>query len=251
MSEYLSDEEQVERLKRLLKTYGSSVLMGVLVALIAFFGWRLWQKHEAKDLDETMIQYEKIAEESTLAATDKAAQSRFISNVQTLVKGHPDSIFAMQALLLQAKVTAAQGEWAAAEKALTQAVGLKKQDTGYTNIAWVRLARTQVAQNKFDPALATLNNVTDPAFSASRDELKGDILLQKNDTEGAKKAYTAAWDALTKRQQPRELLKVKMNALGLSPAEITTPSPVRESAAVAPTPSVESAAPTPDQGAAS
>jgi predicted negative regulator of RcsB-dependent stress response len=249
MSEYLSDEEQVERLKRIVKTYGSSALMGVLIALIVFFSWRLWQKHEAKDLDETMMQYQKVADEAQLASTDKAAQSRFISNVQGLVKAHPDSAFAMQALLLQAKVTSAQGEWAAAEKALAQAVELKKQDAGFINIAWVRLARAQAAQNKLDPALAALNNVTDPAFSASRDELKGDILLQKNDVEGAKKAYTAAWDVLAKRVQPRELLKVKMNAVGLTPTDITPPTPVREAAVTAATP--ETAAPTPDQGAAS
>jgi len=251
MAEYLSDEEQVERLKGIVKTYGSSALMGVLIALIAFFSWRLWQKHEAKERDEAMIQYQHINDEIISATNDKAAQSRFISNVQALVKAHPESIFALQALLLQAKVTAAQGEWAAAEKALSQAVELKKQDAGYIALASVRLARVQAAQNKLDAALATLAKVTEPAFLPSSDELRGDILLQKNDIAGAKKAYSAAWDALAKRQQPRELLKVKMNALGLTPADIAPPSPVRESAAVASAAPVEPAAPTPDQGAAS
>ena len=250
MTEYLSDEEQVERLKRIIKTYGSSALMGVLVALIAFFGWRLWQKNQAKDRDEAMIQYQKISDDSTAATNDKAIQSRWIGNVQSLVKTHPDSIFAMQALLLEAKVTAAQGEWAAAEKALTQAITLSKQDAGFINLATVRLARVQAAQNKLDAALATLTKVSDPAFQPSSDELRGDILLQKNDSEGAKKAYTAAWDGLTKRQQPRELLKVKMNALGLSPADITPPSPVRQPTVATPD-TAAPAAPTPDQGAAS
>ncbi len=251
MTEYLSDEEQVERLKRIIKTYGSSALMGVLVALIAFFSWRLWQKHEAKDRDEAMIQYQHISDDANLAANDKAAQSRFISSVQSLVKTHPDSIFAMQALLLEAKVTAAQGEWAAAEKALIQATELKKQDAGYIALASIRLARVQAAQNKLDGALATLGKVTDPAFEPTVDELRGDILLQKNDTAGAKKAYNAAWDGLAKRQQPREVLKVKMNALGLTPADIAPPSPVREPAVAASDVNPAPAAPTPDQGAAS
>jgi predicted negative regulator of RcsB-dependent stress response len=111
---------------------------------------------------------------------------------------------------------------------LTQAVGLKVKDQGLMAIAWLRLTRVQAAQNKLDVALATLKNVQDPAFSASADELRGDILIQKNDVASAKAAYASAWSALVKRQQSRQLLKVKMNALGLEPVDIVTPNPIRD-----------------------
>ena len=228
MSEYLSDEEQIERLKKLIKTYGGAALTGVLLALIAFFGWRYWQNRQDVERFQAINQYQSIVDDSAKIAGDKAAQSRFISNVQALVKSDPDSVFSLQALLLQAKITGAQGEWASAEKALAQATTLKVKDDGLIAITWIRLARAQFAQNKFDAAIASLNNVTDPAFTASRDELRGDILLQKNDQAGAKKAYESAWAALVKRQQSRELLKVKMNALGLTPQEIKQPSPIRD-----------------------
>jgi predicted negative regulator of RcsB-dependent stress response len=130
--------------------------------------------------------------------------------------------------LMQAKVTADQGEWASAEKALTQAVGLKVKDPGLTTIAWLRLARAQFAQNKLDAALISLKNVKNPAFSASADELRGDILVQKNDIAGAKSAYASAWSSLVKRQQSRQLLKVKMNAFGLEPIDIVNPNPIRD-----------------------
>ena len=242
MSEYLSDEEQVERLKRLIKNYGSSALTGILLALIAFFGWHYWEKRQENKNTETMLQYQKVVVESEGAATDKAAQSRFISNVQSLVKANPNSIFALQALLLQAKVTAAQDEWAGAEKALTQAVALKVEDKGLINLAWLRLARVQAAQSKSDKALASLKNVSEPAFLASSDELRGDIFVQKNDLKAAKAAYESAWAALVKRQQTRELLKVKMNAIGLTPAEITPPSPIRQTPQISATPTENGAA---------
>ena len=245
MSDYISDEEQIERIQKWFKQYGKSVFTGILMALIAFFGWQLWQNRQAKANVETMNQYQRILEDSSKATADKAAQSRFISNVQALVQAHPDSVFALNALLLQAKITADQGEWAGAEKALTQAVTIKAKDQGLTTIAWLRLARVQVAQNKLDVALASLKNVTDPAFSASANELRGDILVQKNDVAGAKAAYQSAWDLLVKRQQSRQLLKVKMNALGLEPVDIVTPSPIRD----VPQP-VTAATPT-DTGAAS
>jgi predicted negative regulator of RcsB-dependent stress response len=228
MSDYLSDEEQIERLKKWIKNYGSSALTGVLLALIAYFGWQYWQNRQAQINNETMNQYQRILEDSSKATADKSAQSRFISSVQSLVQAHPDSVFALNALLMQAKVTADQGEWAGAEKALMQAVSLKVNDQGLIMIAWLRLARAQAAQNKLDVALATLKNVQDPAFSASADELRGDILIQKNDVASAKAAYASAWSALVKRQQSRQLLKVKMNALGLEPVDIVTPNPIRD-----------------------
>lgn len=242
MSDYLSDEEQVERLKRWVRSYGSAALTGILLALIAFFGWHYWEKRQENKNIETMNQYQKIITESEGAATDKAAQSRFISNVQALVKSNPNSVFALQALLLQAKVTAAQGEWAGAEKALTQAVALKVEDKGLINLAWLRLARVQAAQNKLDVALTTLKNVSEPAFTASSEELRGDIFVQKNDIKAAKAAYETAWAALVKRQQSRELLKVKMNAIGLIPTEITPPNPIRETPQISETPTETGAA---------
>lgn len=242
MSDYLSDEEQIERLKRWIKSYGSSALTGILLALIAFFGWHYWEKRQDNKNIETLNQYQKVIAESEGAVNDKAAQSRFISNVQALVKSHPDSVFALQALLLQAKVTGAQGEWVGAEKALTQAVSLKVEDQGLVNIAWLRLARVQAAQNKFDAAFASLKNVSAPAFSASADELRGDIFVQKNDNKAAKAAYESAWAALVKRQQTRELLKVKMNAIGLVPTEITPPNPIRETPQISATPTENGAA---------
>ena len=39
MAEYYSDAEQAERLKALAKTYGGSVVTGILLALSAYFGW--------------------------------------------------------------------------------------------------------------------------------------------------------------------------------------------------------------------
>lgn len=42
----LSDEEQLDSLKSFAKKYGSAMISGILIALIAFFGWEYWQKKE-------------------------------------------------------------------------------------------------------------------------------------------------------------------------------------------------------------
>ena len=40
----LSDDEQFDSLKSFTKKYGSAMISGILIALIAFFGWEYWQK---------------------------------------------------------------------------------------------------------------------------------------------------------------------------------------------------------------
>ncbi len=40
----LSDDEQLDSLKSFTKKYGSAIISGILIALIAFFGWQYWQK---------------------------------------------------------------------------------------------------------------------------------------------------------------------------------------------------------------
>ncbi|MFE8306215.1 tetratricopeptide repeat protein, partial [Acinetobacter baumannii] len=40
----MTDEEQLDSVKSFFKKYGSAMVTGVLIALIAFFGWEYWQK---------------------------------------------------------------------------------------------------------------------------------------------------------------------------------------------------------------
>lgn len=40
----MTDDEQLDSVKSFFKKYGSAMVTGVLIALIAFFGWEYWQK---------------------------------------------------------------------------------------------------------------------------------------------------------------------------------------------------------------
>jgi len=53
----LSDDEQLDNLKSFTKKYGSAMVSGVLIALIAFFGWEYWQK---KNLAASQIETAKV-----------------------------------------------------------------------------------------------------------------------------------------------------------------------------------------------
>lgn len=63
-------------------------------------------------------------------------------------------------------------------------------------LARQRLARVLAAQDKADEALKLLDGDADQAFLASREELRGDLLVKLGRTDDAHAAYVKAKGAL-------------------------------------------------------
>ena len=131
------------------------------------------------------------------------------------MKDNPDSVQAIQAQIVMAKVAYDKNDYALAERELKKVENSKIKDAGLLQVVKIKLADAQLAQKKFDEALKTLSAVNDPAFQASADELKGDIYVAKNDTENAKKSYQAAWNAVVERKQERQILQIKLESVGV------------------------------------
>ena len=215
MSASLSEEEQLEGLKSFTKKYGSAIISGILIALIAFFGWEYWQK---KNLAESQMQTAKVQQLMDDARNVQAnpnAMTELTEAADKIVKDDPDSAQAIQTQFVMAKLAYDKGDYAGAEKALKKVENSKVKDSGLTQIVKLRLAYAQLAQNKYDDALKSLALVTDPAFKATADEARGDVYVAKNDVENAKKAYQSAWDALIERKQERQILQIKLESVGV------------------------------------
>ena len=215
MSASLSEEEQLESLKSFTKKYGSAIISGILIALIAFFGWEYWQK---KNLAESQMQTAKVQQlmdDARSVQGNPNAITDLTEAADKIVKDNPDSAQAIQTQFVMAKLAYDNGDYAAAEKALKKVENSKVKDEGLTQVVKLRLAYAQLAQNKFDDALKTLALVTDPAFKATADEVRGDVYVAKNDVENAKKAYQSAWDALVERKQERQILQIKLESVGV------------------------------------
>lgn len=251
MSTYLSDEEQIDRFKGFLKTYGNAIVIGILLALIIFFGWQYWQKKQAVERFNLATQYQQVVDSSkrlAAAPDNQPARTQYFSQADALVKTNPDSAHALQTHFLSAKIAAGKGDYATAEKQLLAATKSTVKDEGLKQLAWLRLAYMQMAQGKHDAALASLKQVTDAAFLPSANEAKGDVLVQKNDLAGAKTAYQAAWDALAKREEPRQLLQVKLESLGVQVPELKIDGPIRSASETSAKPATAPAIPTAQSG---
>ena len=79
----------------------------------------------------------------------------------------------------------------------------------------MRLARVQLALNKPDEALKTLNAVDPGAFAARYAQVRGDVLMAKGDRAGALKEYRAARES-TGETVDTGLLDLKIGELARS-----------------------------------
>ena len=211
----LSDEEQLDQIKSFAKKYGSAMISGILIALIAFFGWEYWQKKNLAEAQNQTAKVQKLMDEAKAVSGQPNALATVSEAADKIVKDDADSVQAIQTQFILAKLAYDKQDYAAAEKALKKVENSKVKDAGLVQIVKIRLANSQLAQKKYDDALKTLSTVTEPAFKATADELRGDIYVAKKDNASARKAYQSAWDNLLERKQERQLLQIKLESVGV------------------------------------
>jgi len=73
----------------------------------------------------------------------------------------------------------------------------KPADKTLDELARQRLARVLAAQGKADEAIKLLDGKVDAAFVASREELRGDLLVQLGRNDEAHAAYSKAKESLS------------------------------------------------------
>ena len=60
MTEYLTEQEQIQQLKGWVKQYGMTILLGILIALAITSGWRYWQSYHIKILQHASAVYDEM-----------------------------------------------------------------------------------------------------------------------------------------------------------------------------------------------
>ena len=201
MAEHLTEEEQLQALKTWWKENGSTLITAVLVGLICYFGFQWWQNYQQQQAEQASVLYSELLEtvnvpaNETLSDEKKATANYLIKQLQN---DYSSSQYAFNASLFAGKLAVDGQNFALAEESLLWAKG--KADAAMIPVVNLRLARVLVAQEKYDDALSLLNEeksaeVTD-AFGSVYAELRGDILLAKNDIEGARVAYQQSLDTL-------------------------------------------------------
>ncbi|WP_229732216.1 tetratricopeptide repeat protein [Pseudomonas sp. N040] len=174
---------------------GKPLITGSALALILVFGWKAWQNYQVNQAQTASMLYQQLLD-SVLANNGQVDAAQVAAIAGNLQKDFAGSAYAQYGRLFVAKAAVESGKLDDAALEL-QAVLDKPVDATLEELARQRLARVQAAQGKADAALKLLEGNVDPAFQASREELKGDLLLQLGRTDEARAAYEKAKVALS------------------------------------------------------
>lgn len=215
-----NEEETLDNLKAWWARFGTSLLLGLAVVLLAFAGWRYWNtsRIEAATAAQKLQQQLFMAQQRLVAnADDKAANTDLQRIGHQLMDEYAGTPYAADAALVLARRAVESGDLAAAVKQLNWVLEQKpKADTAA--LVHVRLARVLAAQKQYDAALAQLAKVDGPDLAPMVEEVRGDIALLKGDRAAAKTAYQKADAALAARDEARPVLDLKLADVGLLPA---------------------------------
>lgn len=211
----VTEEDQLGELKSLTKKYGSSVITGVLIALIAFFGWSYWQKKGNVELQDETARVQQLMDQAQSAVTDKTVFTSVLTLADTVVKKSPNSAQAIQAQLIVAKIDFDRNDYAAAERELKKVENSTVEDQGLLALAHLHLSYAQSAQQKYADALQSLDLIKVPSFKATVEEAKGDIFVNQKQIEKARQAYQSAWNSAVERKQERQILQIKLESVGI------------------------------------
>ncbi|HTB67711.1 MAG TPA: tetratricopeptide repeat protein [Steroidobacteraceae bacterium] len=213
MDEYLSEQEQLERLTGWLRANVPWIVIGLAVGGLIVGGWRWWQARNDRNGVEAATSYSQV-----LDAFDHGDRTRGLDLVEQLRRSHPDSPYVDQADLAAARLLLETGQ---PDRALSylQAVINHSRDAQLVLLARLRLARVQVAQNHPDAALTTLGTANQGAFEGRFAEVRGDAYFAKGDKAQALREYRAARAAIGPAQAANDLLDLKINDLaGAAPS---------------------------------
>lgn len=190
----MTEDEQIAQIKDWWQRNGKPLLTGGVLALALVFGWKGWQEYQSTQAQTASLIYQQLLETS-LTAEGKPDVAKVAELAGKLKSEHAGSHYAQYAALFVAKVAVESGKLddAAAE---LKALADKPVDATVAELARQRLARVLAAQGKVEDGLKLLDGEADKAWLASREELKGDLLVQLGRTDDAHAAYQKAKEAL-------------------------------------------------------
>ncbi len=202
MDVYKTEEEQVEAIKQWWKDNAFSLVAGIVIGAVVLMSYRYWTENNESRAQQASVIYSEIL---TLNK-DKAKKT------ETLQADFSSTPYAALATLLLAKDNVNANE---IEKAVTQLKWAidNSNDEGVQHVAQLRLARLYLAQNKIDSAEALIKGVKAEGFSASYNEIRGDINLAKKLPVQAKELYRLALLALPQGDKRYAIIKMKLDDL--------------------------------------
>lgn len=205
MSDFETEDQQIEAFKAWWKENAKFLIGGVVIGFSAIFAGKAYISHVETQRLSASLAFEMMT-------MSQGQPERLSAQGEQIVTKYPDTPYAALASLTLAKQHVERDELAAAQNRLQWVLDHEDQ-ADIVHVARLRLARVLLADTKLDQAQTLLANVEMEAYTAIYQELRGDIYLAQQQSEEARSAYSAALGAMDE-QDDRRLLEMKLDDLG-------------------------------------
>ncbi|MDD5385027.1 MAG: tetratricopeptide repeat protein [Gallionella sp.] len=204
----LQEQEQLDTLKAWWKENGNRLLGVLLIAVVAMGGWRGWQYYQNKQSSEAATLYAGFLQQ--LGSNDA---KRVNDAAAAVMDKYAASGYAPRAALLAAQVNE-QGKETARAKTQLQWVIDHAAETSLKAVARLRLAAVLLDEKNYAEAMKLLEAKHPASFDGLYADLRGDILSAQGKTDEARSAYKLAYEKTDAKSMYRNLIQIKMDALG-------------------------------------
>ncbi len=205
---HVSEDEQLEKVKKWWKDNGTGVVTGVVLGLGLIVGYNWWQKHQENQALEASIVFSQLLEANETEDATKVAEL-----AQTLKNEFSGTDYAAKGVILAA-ITQIKAEQAEQAKTDLQWVIDNSKLVDNRLLATFRLARQLYREGQYDQALALVDVEQKAGFASQYFELIGDIKNKQGNLEEAHEAYNKAMELMLPTSAGsgyREILQLKIN----------------------------------------
>ena len=195
MADHITEEEQIEALKRWWDENGKQVVLAIVLTVGGYFGWQAWTDHLDDQTAAASLVYQEMLDNMDGAAAgdvlDADKQAEISQLAETLKQDYSSTQYAFYAALIKAKLAVENTDLNAATVELQWAMD-NADEAVNENIARLRLARVEAAAGNLDAALQLVQGVDAGELKSAFDEAKGDFYQQQGNAGAAYSAYEAA-----------------------------------------------------------
>ncbi len=207
----LEEQEQIANFKAFWNRFGNLISWVLILALGGYAAYNFWNTHQRGKAVEASALYQEV---TRLAETgDNAKVQRAAGDLESKFGG---TAYGPMAALVAAKSAFDANDLKTAKTQLQWAVDNGNDEV--KSVARLRLSGVLLDEKAYDQALALLNAEFPAQFAAQVADRKGDVLVAQNKLPEARTAYQAALDKMDKRHPGRQIVQVKLDAIGGAPA---------------------------------
>lgn len=204
----LEEQEKIDAIKAWWTDNGKLVMLAVIACLLTIAGIQGWRYYTAQQTERAAALYSQLDQ-----AQDAGDHKRVRDIAAQLTQNYGSTQYAGMAALAAARASFDTGEMDDARRNLQWAIDKAREDE-MRDVARLRLAGVLLDEKKHDEALQLLAVKPTDAYAALYADRRGDVLTAQGKPAEARSAYQLALEKSEPTSQYRQLIEIKLDALG-------------------------------------